>query len=302
MTISNKGVLSAIGAYILWGLFPIYWKWLHHVPAGQILAHRISWSFILLVVFLSAIKDWGWLRQALQDRRTVFLFFSAAILLSMNWFIYIWSVNSDHVVESSLGYFINPLVYVILGVVFLHERLRKDQWVAVGLATVGVIYLTILYGRLPWIAISLALTFGFYGLLKKIGALSSLRGLTLETAAMFLPALAFLVFQESNGRAAFGHISPLTTFLLIMAGPVTTVPLVMFGYGAQKIPLYMLGLAQYIAPTLQFLLGVVVYGEPFTPAQLVGFVLIWAALAIYSIGEYYAWNRRASVALTIEQS
>jgi chloramphenicol-sensitive protein RarD len=254
------------------------------------------------VVFLSAIKDWGWLRQAIQDRRTVFLFFSAAILLSMNWFIYIWSVNSDHVVESSLGYFINPLVYVILGVVFLHERLRKDQWVAVGLATVGVIYLTILYGRLPWIAISLALTFGFYGLLKKIGALSSLRGLTLETATMFLPALAFLVFQEFNGQAAFGHISLLTTFLLIMAGPVTTIPLVMFGYGAQKIPLYMLGLAQYIAPTLQFLLGVVVYGEPFTLAQMVGFVLIWAALAIYSIGEYYAWNRRASVALTIEQS
>jgi len=293
---NNKGLLSAISAYILWGLLPIYWKWLHQVPAGQILAHRISWSFILLVVFLSVIKDWGWLNQALKTRRTIILFFSAAILLSMNWFIYIWAVNSGHVVESSLGYFINPLVYVILGVIFLHERLRKDQWLAVGLATIGVIYLTVLYGRLPWIALSLAVTFGIYGLLKKIGALSSLRGLTLETATMFLPALAYLIFQESNGQAAFAHVSPLTTFLLVLAGPVTTIPLVLFGYGAQKIPLYMLGLSQYIAPTIQFLLGVIVYNEPFSPAQLVGFALIWAALIVYSIGEYYVWNRRASIA------
>lgn len=291
----NKGILAAIGAYILWGLFPIYWKFLHHVPAGQILAHRISWSFVLLVVFLSVIKDWEWLGRAIRDRRTIILFTTAAILLSANWFIYIWSVNSGHVVESSLGYFINPLVYVILGVFFLRERLRKDQWIAVGLATFGVVYLTILYGRLPWIAISLAVTFGVYGLLKKIGALSSLKGLTLETATMFLPALAFLIFQEVNGQGAFGHISILTTILLVMAGPVTTIPLVLFGYGAKNIPLYMLGLAQYIAPTIQFFLGVVVYGEPFTPSQLVGFMFIWTALIIYSFGEYYAWNRRAAI-------
>jgi chloramphenicol-sensitive protein RarD len=296
LAINTKGLLSAVSAYILWGLFPIYWKWLHHVPAGQILAHRISWSFIFLVVILTAIKDWKWLRQGLKDRRTIILFFSAAVLLSMNWFIYIWAVNSGHVVESSLGYFINPLVYVILGVFFLHEHLRKDQWIAVGLAAIGVIYLTVLYGRLPWIALSLAVTFGVYGLLKKIGALSSLRGLTLETATMFLPALAFLIFEEIIGQAAFAHISPLTTFLLILAGPVTTIPLVLFGYGAQKIPLYMLGLAQYIAPTIQFFLGVIVYNEPFSPAQLVGFVLIWAALFVYSIGEYFAWNRRAMAA------
>jgi chloramphenicol-sensitive protein RarD len=290
----NRGALAAIGAYVMWGFFPVYWKWLVGVPAGEILAHRIAWSFILLVLLLSIKRDLNWLKPALKKPRVVILFVTAAILLSINWFIYIWAVNSGQVIESSLGYFINPLVYVILGVFVLRERLRVDQWVAVGFATLGVVYLTILHGQPPWIALSLALSFGLYGLLKKIGALSSLYGLTLETAAMFFPALVFLIYLEVNHQGAFGHVSYLTTLLLMFAGPVTAVPLVFFGYGAQRIPLFMLGLTQYIAPTLQFLLGLLLYNEPFSPGKLVGFLLIWFALAIYSAGEYFAWKKRHS--------
>ena len=288
----NRGALAAIGAYVMWGFFPVYWKWLAGVPAGEILAHRIAWSFILLVLILSARKDWKWLKPAFKNIRVVILFVSAAILLSINWFIYIWAVNSGQVIESSLGYFINPLVYVILGVVVLRERLRVDQWIAVSFAALGVAYLTLLHGQPPWIALSLALSFGTYGLLKKIGALSSLYGLTLETAAMFLPALVFLIYKEVNHQGAFGHVSYLTTLLLMLAGPVTAVPLVLFGFGAQRIPLYMLGLTQYIAPTLQFLLGVLLYNEPFSPVKLIGFLFIWIALTIYSAGEYVAWKKR----------
>lgn len=294
MCFVRNGVIAAIGAYLMWGFFPIYFHWIKAAPAIEILAHRTVWSFILMATFMALGKRWGRVRLALQGTQVRWTVLGAAILLSMNWFIYIWAVNSGNVVASSLGYFINPLVNVLLGVIFLGERLRPGQWAPVGLASLGVIYLTITYGQIPWISLSLALTFGFYGLLKKIVKLSSTQSLTLETAAMSLPALAFLLYLGATGQGAFGHVSPVVTLLLILSGLVTALPLILFGYGAQRIPLYMLGLAQYIAPTIQFLLGVLVFDEPFTRYQLLGYVMIWVALALYSSDEVRNWRRKQS--------
>ncbi len=291
----NKGIIAAFSAYVIWGFLPIYWKWLESVSPIEILAHRILWSFILLVVIQSIFKDWGWLRPALRDRRSVILFTCAAVLITANWFIYIWAVNSNHVLETSLGYFINPLVVILFGVVFLREHLQLYQWAAVGLAAAGVIYLTIQHGQVPWVSILLAMTFGLYGLLKKIGALTSLRGVTMETATMSIPALVFLLTMEASGKAAFGHQSLIVNILLIMAGLITSLPLVLFGYGAQRIPLYMLGLAQYIAPTITFILSLTAFGEPFEASWLPGYVLVWIALAIYTTGELVAWRRRVAL-------
>ncbi len=290
----RNGVLAALGAYIMWGVFPVYFKLLKTVSAGEILAHRIVWCFLLVTLVLLVQRKRGWLRLALRTPRTRNTLIAAALLLSVNWFVYIWAVNSGNVVAASLGYFINPLVSVLLGQVFLHERLRWGQWLAIGLAVAGVVYLTILYGQLPWISIILALTFGFYGLLKKTMKLNALRSLGLETAVMTIPALAYLFYLGGTAQIAFGQQSQAVTVLLLLAGPITALPLVLFGYGAQRIPLYMLGLAQYLAPTLQFLLGVFIYGEPFSQAQLVGFCLIWAALVAYSLEEFFNWRRRTA--------
>jgi chloramphenicol-sensitive protein RarD len=299
----RKGFFAAAGAYIIWGFFPVYFKWLHSVPALEILAHRIVWSFLLLAGVLSVRKHWAWLSPALRNRRLVLVFLAAAILLSANWGIYIYAVNSGHVVESSLGYFINPLVYVLLGVIFLRERLRLHQWTAVGIATAGVAYLTWRYGQLPWIALSLALSFGFYGLLKKISPLGSTNGLTLETALMGLPATAYLLVLEAEGVSAFTHQGPLIMFLLLLAGPITALPLILFGYGAQRIPLYLVGLTQYIAPTIQFSLGVFLFNEPFSADRLAGFAMIWFALGVYSLGEYLALRaRKRAIAAREEES
>jgi chloramphenicol-sensitive protein RarD len=285
----NKGTLSGIGAYTLWGLFPIYWRLLESVPAIQILAHRIVWSLVFVAGILVVQKDLVWMKSAVRDRRTMITYTVAAILLSINWFTYIWAVNAGYVVEASLGYFINPLVNFVLGVIFFKEKLRGGQVAAVALAVIGVIYLTVNYGSLPWISLVLAFTFGMYGLIKKSAALESIHGFSLETAVLFLPALAFLLYQGASGSGAFMQGSAATTLLLILAGPVTSIPLIMFGYAARNIPLSMLGFIQYIAPTLQFLLGVYVYNEPFPVSRLVGFCMIWLALLLYSLeGVYYS--------------
>jgi chloramphenicol-sensitive protein RarD len=276
----NKGIWYAIGAYIMWGLFPIYWKWLHEVPALQVIGHRIGWSFIVLTVVMLVTRQWTKFRSTLTPR-VLGIYFLAGLLLSVNWLIYVWGVNSGHIVETSLGYFINPLFSVLLGMIFLGERLRPAQWFPLGLATSGVIYLTLTYGSLPWIALSLAFTFGFYGLVKKMAPLGSLYGLTLETGLVFLPALGYLLFAESAGQGALGHANLLTVLLLVGAGVVTTVPLLMFASAARRIPLTMIGVMQYIAPTLQFLLGVLVYKEPFTTSKLIGFSMVWMALIVF---------------------
>lgn len=276
----NKGLLYALGAYAMWGLFPIYWKWLQDVPALQVIGHRIGWSFVLLMLVIVGTRQWTKFRSALTPR-VLGIYFVAGLLLSVNWLIYVWGVNAGRIVETSLGYFINPLLSVLLGMIFLGERLRPAQWFAVGLAAFGVIYLTWTYGSLPWIALSLAFTFGLYGLLKKIAPLGSLYGLTLETGLVFLPALGYLIFAESTGNAAFGHSGIVSVLLLVGTGVVTTIPLLMFASAARRIPLTMIGVMQYIAPTMQFLLGVLIYNEPFTTSKLIGFSMVWIALVVF---------------------
>jgi chloramphenicol-sensitive protein RarD len=294
----NKGILAGIGAYTLWGLFPIYWKLLEQDPAIEILAHRMVWSLVFVAVILTLKREWRWLGEALHNRRTVVTYTLAAILLSLNWYTYIWAVNAGYVVEASLGYFINPLVNFLLGVIFLGEKLRGGQVTAVVLAGFGVVYLTVNYGSLPWISLMLAFTFGMYGLIKKTAALESMHGFSLETLVLFLPALGYLFYREASGVGAFVHQGVLITSLLILAGPVTSVPLLMFGYAARKIPLSMLGFIQYITPTLQFLLGIFVYFEPFPKARLVGFCIIWLALLVYSLeGVFFNRKQKASLSL-----
>lgn len=290
----NKGILAGIGAYTLWGLFPIYWRLLEQDPAIEILAHRMVWSLVFVAGILTLQKEWRWLGEVLRNRRTVAIYTLAAILLSLNWYTYIWAVNAGYVVEASLGYFINPLVNFLLGVIFLGEKLRGGQVAAVILAGLGVVYLTVNYGSLPWISLVLAFTFGMYGLIKKTAPLESMHGFSLETLVLFLPALAYLFYRNASGIGAFVHQGLLVTMLLILAGPVTSIPLLMFGYAARRIPLSMLGFIQYITPTLQFLLGVFVYFEPFPKARLVGFGIIWLALLVYSL-EGVIFNRKLKV-------
>ena len=284
----NKGVWNGLAAYIMWGFFPIYWKLLHDVPALQVIGHRIAWSFLLLMVVIFLTKQWKEFRSAAFAPKVIGIYAIAGILLSVNWLIYVWGVNSGFIVETSLGYFINPLVSVLLGVFFLRERLRAIQWIPVGLAAVGVIYLTLTYGRLPWIALSLAFSFGIYGLVKKLAPLGSLYGLTLETALVFPAALVYLTFAQSTGSGIFLHDGWLTDILLIGTGVITSIPLLMFASAARQIPLTMIGILQYIAPTLQFLIGVFLYHEPFDQSRLIGFSLVWLALIIFWVENYLA--------------
>ena len=284
----NKGILYGIGAYVLWGFFPIYWKFLHDVPALQVIGHRIGWSFILLALYILLTGQWDAFRSAAFNWRTIGIYSIAGVLLTFNWLIYVWGVNEGFIVETSLGYFINPLLSVSLGVLFLRERLRPMQWVPVGLAAIGVGYLTFVYGRLPWIALSLAFTFGFYGFVKKLSPLGSLHGLTLETGIVFPVALIYLAIVGINGSGAFLHDGTFVDVLLIGAGLVTTVPLLMFASAAKQIPLTVVGLLQYIAPTLQFLIGVFVYKEPFDLAHFIGFAIVWVALVIFAVESYLA--------------
>ncbi len=278
----NNGLAYAFGAYIAWGLFPIYWKWLHTIDAVQLIGHRIGWSFVMLFAFILVTRQW-------QDFKAVLtwkilpIYIVAAILIGCNWLLYVWAVNSNYIVETSLGYFINPLISVLLGVIFLREKLRPFQWIPVGLAALGVGYLTFTYGRLPWIALGLAFSFGTYGLVKKLSPLGSLYGLTLETGILFLPAVIYLIFADMSGTGAFLRSGALTDLLLIGAGAVTTIPLLMFASAAQRIPLSMVGIMQYIAPTIQFMLGVLVYHEPFDHTRLIGFSIIWAALILFGV-------------------
>lgn len=284
----KKGVLLAFVTYFIWGLFPIYWKWLQQVNALELLSHRIIWSFFFLFLFVQVSKNGREFRASLQKRQVIAVYSAAAVLIGLNWMIYVWAVNAGFIVETSLGYFINPLLSVALGVLFLRERLRPLQWLPVGLAALGVTYLTFAYGRPPWIALVLAFTFGIYGLVKKVAPLGSVYGLTLETGILLLPALLCLTVQEAAGQAAFLRAGLVINLLLVGAGIVTAIPLLMFASAAHRIPLSMIGLMQYLAPTLQFLLGVLVYKEPFSATQAVGFGIVWAALVIFWLENWSA--------------
>ncbi len=278
----KKGVLFALAGYAIWGFFPLYFKTLQAAPAFQIMAHRVVWSFLLMTAILIFRKELKPMLSAATPR-IVFLYAIAGTLLAINWVTYVWGVNAGYVVEASLGYFINPLVSVLLGVIFLRERLRPLQWVPVVLAGVGVTYLTVSMGKLPWIALVLALSFGLYGLMKKITPLGSLQGLTLETAAVFLPALAYLIIEQVRGVGAFVNAGVNTTLLLAATGVVTAIPLIFFSAGTKLIPLTTVGLLQYITPTTQFLLGVFVFKEGFSSNQVIGFVIIWVALILFTM-------------------
>lgn len=286
----NKGIWYALGAYLTWGLFPIYWKLLAGIPALQLLGHRIFWSFLLLfgiVLFARQVKVF----RASLNRRVLLIYSVAAVLIAINWLTYVWAVGAGFIVETSLGYFINPLLAVLFGVIFLRERLRPLQWLPIGLAAVGVLYLTFAYGSLPWVALTLAFSFAFYGLVKKTAPLGALHGLTLETGILFLPAIAFLLFSEFSGTGAFMHTSPLQDAMLIGAGLVTVIPLWMFSTAAQRIPLTMIGILQYVNPTMQFLLGVLIYKEPFDHRRLIGFGVVWVALILFGLEGYFSQRR-----------
>lgn len=288
----NKGVLYAVGVYLFWGLSPIYWRALHAVPALEILAQRIAWSLVVLIPVVVLRGRWPVVRAALRDWRVFGSFTASALLLAINWLIYIWSVNAGFILETSLGYFINPLVNVALGMLFLRERLRLGQGVAIAIALGGVVYLTVSYGQLPWIALTLAGTFGMYGLLRKTSSLPSLDGLTLEAIVLFIPAVAYLAFLHGNGQGALGTVDGTTTLLLVISGIITTVPLLMFAAGARLLSLTTMGLIQYVSPTMQLLLGVFIYGEQLSAERLIGFCLVWLALAIFT-AESILTGRRA---------
>ncbi|OGB23794.1 MAG: transporter [Burkholderiales bacterium RIFCSPLOWO2_02_FULL_57_36] len=287
------GMLFASSAYVIWGLFPLYFKAVQDIPASEILMHRIVWSLGFLAIVLAWRKQWSWIGGLLRQPKVLAGFTASALLLSTNWFIYIWAVNNGRVVDASLGYFINPLVSVLLGSMLLHERLRPAQWTAVALAGAGVAWLTWQGGHLPWIGLALAISFGTYGLLRKTAALGALEGLSLETLILFPVAIGYLFMLTLDDRNAFAAASTSSRWLLAAAGPLTAIPLLMFAAAARRIPLSLLGLLQYIAPTLQLLLGVWLYHEPFGGARLAGFAMIWAALVLYSAeGLWRAWSAK----------
>jgi chloramphenicol-sensitive protein RarD len=294
----NEGVWYAVCAYVCWGLFPIYWKQLDHVPALQLIGHRILWSFVMLAAIIGTTRQWQAFRRASFNTSVLRVYTVAAALVTVNWFTFVWAVNSGYVVETSLGYFINPLVNVLFGVLFLREWLRPVQWIAIGLAAAGGLYLTILYGSLPWIALVLALSFGSYGLVKKKGLLGSVHGLALETAILTPLAIAYLMYVGLRGNGALLHDGLRSDLLLLGTGAVTTIPLLFFASAVRRIPLSLLGVLQYIAPTMQFLLGVLLYREPFTSAQFVGFAMVWAALIVLGV-EGFLVHRRGLVSAAV---
>lgn len=292
---SHRGLLATSAAFVIWGLFPLYWHLLKAVPSEQIIAHRIVWSALLLGSLLCVRQRLAWLRAIWAVPRTFWLLAIASVLIGFNWSLYIWAVNAGHVVETSLGYFINPLLSVLLGVLVLGERLRRLQWLAVIVAAAGVAWLTWQAGRVPWIAIGLSVSFGVYGLLRKLVQVEPVAGIGMESLFLLLPALAWLLWAEAGHGGGFfsGSWGPGVMVLLVLAGAVSAVPLIAFAYGVQRIALTTVGLLQYIGPTLQFLCGVLVLREPFGAAKLVGFVFIWSALAIFAIDGLRTARRKA---------
>ena len=294
---ARRGLWIAAASFVLWGVMPLYWHALKAVPSLQIVMHRIVWSTVFVVGWLLWQRR-DWLRVALAKPRIAWMLALSGVLIAFNWGLYIWAVNAGHVVESSLGYFINPLVSVLFGVIFLRERLTRVQWVSVGLASVGVLVLQrVQYGHPPWIAIGLALSFAFYGLIRKLAAVDSVAGLGVESVYLFLPALAVLLWGEAHGSGGFLAAWGLwLDALLILGGALTALPLIGFAYAVRRVPLSVVGLMQYIAPTLQFLIGVWILGEAFDRDRAVGFAFIWIALAIFAGEGVWRSQRRVVLA------
>lgn len=289
----NNGIRYAIAAYGAWGFYPLFWKLLVQVPSMQIVAYRLVWSFVFVAFLVSMKGQMGEVLAVLKQPKLVLPLLASALLLTANWLIYIWAVNSNQIVESSMGYFINPLVSVLLGMIFLREKINFWQSVAIGLAGMGVLYMVIGYGQIPWIALFLAGTFGLYGLIRKVVLVDSLNGLMIETALLFPLVVTYLVYTGRRGENVFFSQGLLTMFLLAATGVLTAYPLIWIVMAAKQLPLKTLGFCQYLAPSLMLVIGVLVYGEPFTPSHRVSFGLIWAALVIYSLSSA-GWLQRWS--------
>lgn len=293
----NRGILYALGAYILWGFSPLFWKMLSTVPAMQTTAHRVLWAFLLGAVAVSIQGGWGNIRRTLHDPKTVLTFLVTGSLLIVNWLVYVYAVNTHQVLATSLGYFIYPLFNVMLGVVVLHERLRLGQWVSVGVAAIGLGYIAYSYGGIPWIALALPFTFGIYGLLRKVARLDSVQGLAVEMAFMTPFMAVFLLWTAGNSEWSVPLDIPLILLFLI-GGGVTALPLLLFSAGARMVPLTAVGLFQYLAPTIQFVIGIYIFREPFDLTLFLGFCLVWVALAVF-ITEGIVTRRRTITAAAL---
>ncbi|WP_350020072.1 EamA family transporter RarD [Priestia flexa] len=285
----QAGLIYTASAYVMWGVFPLYWKLVDNVPADEILAHRVIWSFLFMILLLCITRQLGNLKETVgylfrHPKKTLILF-SASLLISLNWFIYIWAVNNERIIETSLGYYINPLVSVLLGIVVLKEKLNFWQIISVGLAAIGVLFLTLHYGEFPWVSLGLAFSFGIYGLVKKTIQLEAKVGLTLETFMVMPIALVYFVILYVKGHSSFVLSNPTTSLLLIGGGVATAMPLLYFAKGAPLIPLSMVGFLQYIAPTMTLLLGVFVYHEPFSSVHMIAFLFIWGGSVIFALAK-----------------
>jgi len=289
---SVLGVIYAGAAFLIWGLAAVYWKELGSVPPLEIIAHRVAWSFLFLLPMIVIQRQWGEFVAILQKPRLILTLLSTSIMVGANWLLYVWAVNNNHLLQASLGYYINPLVNVVLGMVFLKERLRRPQILAVLLAASGVLYLTIQFGRFPWIAVCLAMSFGLYGLIRKVAPVSPLVGLTVETLLLSLPAIGYLLYLDFQGTGTIFRVSLKFDLLLIGCAPLTAVPLLLFTAGAKRLYLSTVGLMQYIGPSGMFLLAVFYYHEPFSTAQIWTFVMIWTALAVYSTDSVLYFRRQ----------
>ncbi|OGA99559.1 MAG: transporter [Burkholderiales bacterium RIFCSPHIGHO2_12_FULL_69_20] len=287
-----SGPLAAALAYILWGLFPLYIKQIVHVPALEIVLHRSAWSLVFVLGLLVLLRRFAWMGPVLRQPRTLAVFTLSALLLGGNWLLYVWAVNAGRVLDASLGYFINPLINVVLGYLVLKERPRPVQWAAVALAAAGVLWLAVGAGHLPWVSLVLAMSFGLYGLLRKTATLGAIEGLALETLLLAPLAVGGLLWLALAGQAHFGQGDTVTDLWLLAAGPFTAVPLLLFASGARRVSMATLGLLQYLGPSIQFVLGVFLYHEPFSASRGIGFVLIWAALAVYSAESWRVLRRQ----------
>lgn len=292
----NAGIVYACAAFVMWGLFPLYFHRIATVAPLEVVLHRSAWSLLFVLALLLGLRRFGWMRGLLTRPRRLLAFATSAVLLSGNWLVYVYAVQSGQVVEASLGYFINPLVNVLLGVLVLHERLRRVQWVAVGLAAIGVLWLTAIAGRLPWIALALALSFGLYGLMRKTASLGALEGLAIETMLLAPVVVPVLAWWTASGHGAMARGDLALDAWLVIGGPLTALPLLLFAAGARRLPLATIGLLQYLSPTIQLAIGVGVFGEPFDRVRLVGFGFIWAALLLYSLDGWRQTRRVEAMA------
>lgn len=289
---SFHGVLAAGGGFLLWGIVPLYWKQMQHVPATELIMHRIVWSLALLLGVLAVKREFATLRPAFASWRSLGRNALASLLLSVNWLVYVWGVNNGHIIECSLGYFLTPLGNVALGFVFLHERLRRLQWTAIAFAALGVALLLIGVGHVPWIALTLASSWSCYAILKKRSALGSVAGLTVETILLLPFAAGALLWWNAQGGGVLGHADLRTHLLVLSVGVITAIPLLLFSYGAQRIRLTTIGLLQYIAPSVQFAIGYFVYREPFDAARFAAYALIWCGLALYTADSFWTQRKR----------